>query len=315
MVNPRNMSFGSIFISVCRGVRDFPILMNMSPVRVVLHLFFLSFLMALFITGSRSFAVFRSINMLCDEIQQQCGDFVIDKNGLRPSIEPDKAKLLYSANCSFRYFPDNDFKLDAIEKDLTHLGVVWNPGIMVLWVKVPDNKYSAFPLVYPVIKDEWDVFDLIKRIVAASSLTTAELADYVKKKGNTHGSFNVKFFRTSIDSVRPGIKFTAALIIFIAFFGQIFLQALLFTGIYSIIFSFVGGGRIKNLKMKQIFAVGTYCTFPAIFIASFFPALRLPLDYQTVFLFAFLIYLIVVFNYLQRVLAIMAQVEKNITTQ
>ncbi|MCF6174859.1 MAG: hypothetical protein L3J71_03745 [Victivallaceae bacterium] len=310
---PRNMSFTTIFISVCRGVGDFPKLMNMAPFRVVLHLFFLAFIMALFITGSRSFSVFRSINMLCAEIEQQCGDFVMNEHGLRPAIEPDKAKKIYSADCSFRYFPGNDFKLETIEKDLNNIGVIWNPGIMLMWVKQPNDKYSAVPLVYPVLNNQWGGFDLIKRISDASSLSTAELADYVKNKGNPQGPFNMKFSQRGIEAARPAIKFYTAVIIFIAFFGQIFSQALLFTVIYSMIFAFVGGGRIRTLKFRQIFAVGTYCTFPAIFIASFFPALRLPFDYQTVFLFAFLIYLVVVFNFLQRFLAATEAIAKEIT--
>jgi len=309
----RNMSFAAIFLSVCRGVRDFPKLMNLSPIRVVLHLFFLAFLMAMFIAGSRSIAVFRSIDVLCSKIEQQCGDFVMDKDGLRPAIEPDKAKLLYSANCSFRYFPGNDFKLDAIKKDLTNIGVIWNPGIMVMWIKLPDDKYSAIPLIYPVLKDDWGFDELSTRISDMSPLTTTELATYIKQKGNIAGPFNMNFSNNSIGAAQPAIKFYSAVVIFIAYLGQIFFQALLFIGIYSLIFAFVGGGRIRKLKFKQIFAVGTYCAFPAIFIASFFPALHLPLDFQTVFLFAFLIYLVVVFNYLQRFLAVTEAIAKEIT--
>lgn len=300
---PRNMNFGSIFISVCRGVGDFPKLMNMAMFRVLLHLFFLAFLMALFITGSRSFAFFRSINNLCDDINQQCGDFVMSDQGLRPTIEPDKAKKIYSVNCSLRYFPNNDFKLENINKDLNHIGVIWTPGIMLMWVRLPDDKYSAVPLVYPVIKNEWGLAELTTRLTAMSSLSTTELAEYIKTKGAPQGPFNVKFIQRGIDSARPAIKFYTAVIVFGAFFSQIFFQALLFIGIYALIFSFVGGGRIRKLKFRQIFAVATYCAFPAIFIASFFPALRLPIDYQTVFLFAFLIYLVIVFNFLQRLLA------------
>ncbi len=310
---PRNMSFGSIFISVCRGVGDFPKLMDMALFRVVLHLFFLAFLMALFITGSRSFAVFSSINTLCDNIEQQCGDFVMSDHGLRPTIEPDKAKVIYSNNCSFRYFPNNDFKLDAIDKDLTNVGIIWTPGIMLMWIRLPDNKYSAFPIVYPVLKNEWNLMDFIERVLAASSLTNTELANYIKNKGKPEGSFNMDFSNISINVARPGIKFTAAVAIFIAFFSQIFFQALLFTGIYSLIFAFVGGGKIRTLKFRQVFAVATYCAFPAIFIAAFFPALRLPVDYQTVFLFAFLIYLVIVFNFLQRFLAATAVETKKET--
>lgn len=308
----RNMSFAAIFISVCRGVRDFPRLMNLSPVRVVLHLFFLAFLMALFITFSRSFAVFRSIDLLCSEIEQQCGDFIIDEHGLRPSIAPDKEKLLYSANCSFRYYPNNDFNLTAIEQDITNFGVIWNPGIMVLWMRLPDNKYSVIPLIYPKFNEAWNVSDVASRVNEMSSLTVPELADYIKTKGNVAGPFNVRFTRQSVMVLKQAIKFYAAAVIFFAFLGNIFFQALLFTVIYAIIFSLVGGGKIKTLKMKQIFAVGTYCTFPAIFIASFFPALRLPLDYQTVFLFAFLIYLVVVFNYLQRFLLVAGVIEEQL---
>jgi hypothetical protein len=309
----RNMSFAAIFISVCRGVKDFPKLMNLSPIRVVLHLFFLVFLMAMFITASRSIAIFRSIDVLCNKIEHQCGDFVMDAHGLRPTISPDQAKLIYSANCSFRYFPDDKFKLDTIKKDLSNLGVVWTPGIMVMWIKLSDDKYSAIPLIYPVLKDDWGVKELSTRLADMSSLNVNELAAYIKAKGNIAGPFNMNFSKSSIAIAQPAIKVYSAMVVFIAYLGQIFFQALIFTGIYSLIFAFVGGGMIRKLKFRQIFAVGTYCTFPAIFIASFFPALRLPFDFQTVFLFAFLIYLVVVFNYLQRFLTVTEAIAKEIT--
>ncbi len=299
---PRNMSFAAIFISVCRGVKDFPRLMNMSPVRVVLHLFFLSFLMAMLITVSRSLDVFSSINQLCDGIQQQCGDFVMDANGLRPELAPNKPKTIFAADCSLRYFPDDNFDLKVIKKDIGNVGVIWTPGIMVLWIRLANKHYSAVPLIYPVFQGRWGANELAERLNEMSDLTIGELTDYIRTKGNPQGEFNVNFTHGSIEVIRPAIKIYAATIIFIAFLGQIFFQALFFIGIYSIIFSFIGGGEIKALKFRQIFAVGSYCAFPAIFIASFFPAFQLQFDYQTVFLLAFLIYLVVVFNFLQRVL-------------
>jgi hypothetical protein len=283
--------------------------MNLSPIRAALHLFFLAFVAALFIFGCRSFSIFGDIDLLCEKINSECGEITITQNGIRPAIAPEKNRFFYSANTVLRYFPDNKIDLKSMTEDIQPVGVVWTPGIVVLTFRTQEEKYSVVPIIYPTDLVMLSISRFISDLQRMSMMTPAQISDYVKQRGLPEGPFNVNFETMSVMKLKPMIYFYTAVILCGAFLLQILLQALLFIGIYSIIFSFIGGGRLKKLKLKQMFVIGTYTAFPAIFIASFFPALELPfLDYQDVFLFAFLIYLVVVFNRVQRFLL---SVEEN----
>ncbi|MBR2373255.1 MAG: hypothetical protein IKA87_03385, partial [Lentisphaeria bacterium] len=75
------------------------------------------------------------------------------------------------------------------------------------------------------------------------------------------------------------------------------------TGIFMAMYRLLNGpsGRLRYLTLKEMWKCGVYAAFPAMIIASLFPALELPfLSYETVFMMGLLIYWMAVAAKLER---------------
>jgi hypothetical protein len=229
-------------------------------------------------------------------IQEKCGDIKITDKGILPSVKPEQVKLFaVPGGFSVCYMPlGYKGKLPDVDEENIDRGIIWTPGIIATWMKTKNDSYMLLPNIYYKLEDA----------LQAREFQKDEIIPYLKKNGKIVGSLNLPYNNFSPEKFRTPFKIVAGVMLFLIFFITILPQAILFISIFSLIFSLIGGRRIKVLKLRDLFVIATYAGFPAMIIGSLFPALELPLlDYNTVYLFGFTGYLMFIINRIERQLA------------
>jgi hypothetical protein len=206
----------------------------------------------------------------------------------------------------FDYFPDKDsVNLQDLEKTDSIYGVVWTPGLAFLWVKNDARQFEIKPIFFssklknnPAEPQLYDIEGLKKFIDTYYSIDPPTNIVELWERVYPGRTDVVKF--TPLTS---SFKIMGTIFVFVMIFIRGVFSVLFFASILSVVYYFIGKDAVSKLSMRSLLVVGIYTSFPALVVASLFDALALPfLEFQTVFLFGFLVYLFAVFNRLQRML-------------
>ncbi len=289
------INFFTIFFSVCRGTSMFPILTHMPIKRVLFHLLFLVMLLAGFVTFCKIFPAVKFKDRLITDIHKEFGNIDNTDHGFSPTVSPGQKRLLEIVpGYVMAYFPDNQFSSNELGTKKFNRGIIWNPGFAGMWIKQPNESFVIIPLIYTTkIFSRFSSDNLTPKDAGLMTSTVKEFYD-------TKGPF-----------VFGSLAQMASTFLFSYLFSAYFMELLrglfcvlifntLFTGCYS----FGGGAAMAGLRYRNLWVIGVYASFPALLIASFFPAFDLPyFDYSTIYLFAFLGYFLFIFSKFQRMRA------------
>jgi hypothetical protein len=291
----KNMHFFPILASTCGGTEGFTMLAkNARAAKAMLHLGALTFFASLLIVSCGWFRLDSKVDRIITFLQERLGGIEIVKSGIRPVNEPEKAKYyLVTPDLEFNYTP----KAKVTAKDLgqsnnVNKGIIWSPGIVAMWLRSGKDQYTYMPFIWAPSK-----------IAFPEIMNKKDLAAKLTRIGLPEGPFNMnlkKNQKSKIDIFKLPVVFYTSGFLYVGHYISILFQTLFFALIFSFIFGFTGRRNLRDMPWNRLFAIVIYASFPAIIVASFFPALDLPIDYQTVFLFCYVCYLMVALMRVER---------------
>ena len=286
------MSFFNTLFGVCKGTEIFLQLFRLSPWKALWHLLILTTLCAIFITAAKTVPLYKDIDVACDTIAEQFGLIKFSDNGIFPSANPEKGRVVQlTETVTLAYIPDlKTAALPDFDQDGSTRGVFWSPGIVAGWYKTDTAEYLLVPLICASQK---------ARIVGRP-FQKDSIMPYLRENSSDGNPLRLPVNSVNVAEMKVPVKIYASIITLCLQFIQIVFQTIVLTTLFTIIFNMVGSRNFKILKFKNIFVTAIYAGFPAIIIASFFPAFDLPLDFNTVYIFCFAVYFIYIMSRLER---------------
>jgi hypothetical protein len=166
------------------------------------------------------------------------------------------------------------------------------PNSVVLWIKA-GTDYYAMPLFFSLMN--------VPRREVFTESPGEKIFAYAEKNS----------FKTDKFNGQPPVNFrnvqvTMLTVMLVLVFGNIFLSILFFIPMFAVFFAmvffFTGKQELPDeIKFTNLLTIAIYASFPGMMIATVYYGLNLPfVDFQTVCLSGFLIYLIVVLNRLKK---------------
>ncbi|MEI8245175.1 MAG: hypothetical protein WCI51_05045 [Lentisphaerota bacterium] len=286
------MSFFNTLLGVCKGTEIFMQLFRLSPWKALWHLLILTTLCAIFITTVKTFPLYKDIDIACDAVAEQFGPVKFTDNGIFPSTEPGRGRVVQlTETATITYIPDlNTATLPDFDGENSTRGVFWSPGLVAGWYKTDATEYLLVPLIYAPQKAR----------ISARPFQKDGIMQYLKENSSAGNPFRLPVSSINAADMKIPVKIYATVITLGFQFLQILFQTVLLTALFTMIFNLVGSRNFKILKFRNIFVTAVYAGFPAIIVASFFPAFDLPLDFNTVFIFCFAVYFIYIMSRLER---------------
>lgn len=284
--------FKTVF-SVCSGTEVFFQLMKASCGRAVFHFLILCIFCSSAAVAMQYAPYNKLIKKYCGVLYREFGEVSFSQKGIRPMLNPETARFQRIDENRIDYIPDMKAAAGFDPSDsISARGVLWMPNSVVLWVKA-GTDYYVMPLFFSLTnmpKREKFTENPGEKIIA-----------YAENNS----------FRTGKFTGQPPINFldiqsTMLLVMLILVFGNIFLTISFFIPMFSIFFAmlffFTGKQELPDeIKFTNLLTIAIYASFPGMIIATLYYGLNLPLvDFQTVCLTGFLIYLIVVLNKLKK---------------
>ncbi len=325
--NFEKKNFIFLLKSVCSGTGIFFKIKDFSIIKSLFHMSLLSFICSgVFVVVLMYNHKDEAINS-GDLLQKNFGNIIIKNSRIYPEKNPDVARRVECGRATIDYFPS--LKMAKESKKLSNrpdsrFGFIWTPENITGWVQVNNSQYLLYNAVQnnrlPVdksltsiwsklsksqfeVKDEVKPFILQKsgdKQLLGSNFTLIALIPYRQ----IFPTFLVLF--SHLNSVNSFVDVTKSLFynsfvwIYFCFIFKIIFNVLFFSFFFSLIFTFLGRSGISNMKFRSYFTVAIYASFPAIIIATLFTATEISwIRYQTVFLIAFLVYLMNITRKLQ----------------
>ncbi|MCP3965169.1 MAG: hypothetical protein GY750_20605 [Lentisphaerae bacterium] len=286
------MNFFTAISGIFRGTSVFLVLMRHSLFKALLHLVMFCILCAAMLTVIQAVMHFKDIDNSWSLFNEECGGIQYTSKGILPIKQPEKMRFFsLPGNWEILYLPaDYKGKVPDLKNSRSQRGFIWTPSMVVSWARTQSNGYVVVPFIYYVIPKTFKI----------NFLKQEDVLKYIKENSSVSGQPNIP-----LSILTPSATKTAFTVIM---FGvgtvALLVQALLFVSIFSLIFNLIGSRRRGTLKLRDLFVVGTYTTFPPLLIASAYNALELPfLSFNTVFLICFTVFLMYVVSSLENKLA------------
>ena len=303
-------SFITILVSVCKGTAIFPSLLHAPLVRAIVHLFLMSILSASIIALAHYKDVNDKIEVASKNLTDNFGALIFDEDGVLTDKQFNKP-FAFDLFPGFRVdaFPkSSEIKSSVIYDAVAENGIVYSPTFIFMWART--NNEIVVPAWFCRRKNSDKYFD--------KSFTRDEFESFLKECRSGKG----RFFFNSIASMdyldmintQPNkdrkvvfgdlgnsilaqyMFFTFILNMFAVMFNSLW-YCLLFIGIFIIMNRRLFG----KIPFKAFFTMSIYVGFPAIIVATLFPALDLPyFGYETIYYIGFLSYLFPVLGVVQR---------------
>ncbi len=297
----RKIGFFPALWGCCRGTGIFFALRYQSWPRLIGHLLLLALLCSFGITlGERS--RFRpGMERALASFETLFGEIRLAPEGITPTLDPSKARSLpLPGNGFLLYAPDLDEGVTLGESDAQLLNylLVWSPRLLLSGARTPGGDWQVWskraeragrnPLSYGPVQ-----FGLT---------SAAALPEYLKSLRPPAGTWEIDEEETyPAAAFFDAVGFLFLLTLFAGYTVLLTATAFFCTGIFTLVFRFVSVRQLRVLTIRELWKVGIYAGFPATIIASFFPALELPLfSYSTVYMFGLVVYWMVVLNRIER---------------
>ena len=292
------VSFISAFFGVCTGISIFHRLRYQSWGRTIFHVIFLGVLAGLLITAGELQRKKPLIHAARTVFEQKFGSRILNiSSGLVPEKSPSAAGYItLPDNGRFWYFPSGRIEASLNELEKCDFLFLWAPRGFVSAVRRGEDKWTV-----SVLKPEQKKFMLSRaRVLSTAALQKMEL--------NAQSSWDldddIKAF--SVEEISAAVYSLVSLGLLLQNLFQTLFLPLLYTGIFVGMFRLTSGGRFPvRLTFGEFWKIGFYAGFPALLVASAFPALDLPFfSFSTVYMIGLLGYWLYAATRLERELFI-----------
>ena len=277
------VSFLSAFFGGCSGVAVFHRLRFQSWGRTIFHVILLGVLASLVITSGEMGRRRPAIRAAAGAFAAVFGNKVLNvPEGLLPEKEPNVARsIVLPGGGLLCYFPKGVVTLSAKDLEKCLYVVFWAPKGFATAVRGDDDSWTASAVAPGSGRVE---------LSGSRTLTTSGL---LRLKLDSSGSWEIEGRESFTVKELSG---TCAAILRVGLMVEnLFLTILLpflYTAVFVGMFRLTASGRApRRLRGAEFWKIGLYAGFPALAVASVFPALDLPLfRFGTVYMVGLLIY-------------------------
>ena len=240
-------------------------------------------------------------------LNQEFGGIDIEKNGIYPKIQRDKEHHIEYEFFQMDYFPQQS-GIDKLKLNtkMYSSGIIWTPSSATGWLKISNDQILLYPVltslsdttlfsIYPVNR----VANYIKQ---APKLTGEEpLILRLCVQGNIPvvGAFLLKS-TDNFDILIPSLVRWSSVIVIFKFFTTAVLNMLFYGLIFALIYRFTSKNDYISYTFKNFFVIAIYASFPAMIIGTLLSLAQTQwIDYSTIFIIAFVVYLFFILNTLK----------------
>ncbi|MEA4862896.1 MAG: hypothetical protein AB7F40_04690 [Victivallaceae bacterium] len=283
------MNFFSTLFGVCAGTGIFPELAKRSLWRAVWHFLLMSTLCALIIaTGRQSDTTdivrkaYARLTAYYGELRDSGrGGIEVEKN----NSEPSTVRLL-TLPIVFCYMPSNTDKLPDNFDEGESGGIVASPTHLVIWGKGPGGQAVLLPATAQTLPQKYLPFS---RAAVEELLSEPAASEKIQPEKSTASGL-IEMLKS------PGGLVFAML--FIAILFIILTTAGSLVAMFSLVFGWFGAQRSGNLvTLREVFVIDIYAGFPAMLVASAFPAFDIGyLNFNLVYSLGLVIYATIAVN-------------------
>ncbi|MBQ9502365.1 MAG: hypothetical protein IJU70_09440 [Lentisphaeria bacterium] len=287
------VSFLSAFFGVCSGVSVFERLRGQSWGRTIFHVILLGVVCTLFITSGELGREKPRIRACAGMFASVFGDRVLNTpEGLVPSKDPARARsIVLPGRGLLCYFPAGKAALAAKDVENSLFFVFWAPRGFATAVAGESGTWVANTVTPGKAKVEFSG----NRVVSTAELAHLPLTSPWKWELPGRESFTVGELTAAVTGVlRIGLAFHNLLLTVLL----PFIYTAVFVGMFRLTAS---SRRPRCLNYAEFWKIGLYAGFPALAVASVFPALDLPLfSFSTVYMAGLVIYWLYVSSRFER---------------
>jgi hypothetical protein len=299
-------NFFKILASVCSGTKIFPEIVKNSIFRVLFHLILISILCAAGFVVVRTPELKSNISEVTGFLQKEFGNIEVRKDGIYPEKKPKNERSLSYSAVQISYYPtlpeEKNFK---IEDKLDNLGFIWLPTGITGWIRLDASRYVVYQGITSKDSPQWfnvtgkeGIYSYLKEneVKSFDSLYTCLCAPLPG---------DIPLFML-LAPLSPGVNtflgfaadvyWYSAIMAAIKIIIMIIFNALFYSLLFALFFSISGKRAPKReYTFKTAFNTAIYAGFPAVIIGVLFTIAKMPwFEYQTVYLIAMFIYLIVI---------------------
>lgn len=304
----KTKNFFYILYSVCSGTKIFPDLAKNGYLRAFWHLMILTLTCSVGFSLGNMFDLKSNITKACYILNQEFGGIVVEKSGIYPKIQRDKEHHIEYEFFQMDYIPAQT-KIDKLKLDtkLYNSGIVWTPNSATGWLKINNNQI----VLYPVLASLSDT-------TFFSIYHTNHIGNYIKQTPKLTGeeplvlrlcihggdvpvvgAFLLKS-TDNFDVLIPSLVRWSSLVIMFKFFVTAVLNMLFYGLIFALIYRFTSKNNSISYTFKNFFVIAIYASFPAIIIGTLLSLAQTQwLEYSTIFIIVFIIYLFFILNNLK----------------
>ena len=289
--------FFRAFFGTCSGREIFASLRHQSWGKTILHLFILSLITGTIVGGVRSFRMNSGVAALEAAFTETFGgELRLDRakrapfSALIPAEDPKKPREMALPGRGRLYYTGTARQVPGSLKDPRPFLVVWTPATLYL------------------IQNEGEKYAIVTQNAATSEMDrrSGSRADVEQIFRDAPAALPENF--SSMDTEKTEdlfAAFSSLVSVFLVLWsvGRNFVLVWIYTGIFMLMYRLLNGpaGKLRALTPGEMWKCGIYASFPPMAVASFFPALELPLlSFETVFMLGLLIYWMAVMAWIER---------------
>lgn len=279
----RPVGFFKALWGCCAGTEIFFALRCNSWLRVIWHLLLLSILLALLIAAGEFRRARPRLTAAENRIVAEFGSFVrCAPDGIRPAKEPERSRLFEAEPGILIVYPGDSQKvaLSPTERTLAHrMLLLAAPRLFAFAVFSDDNMWIG----------RWQDPDAFGNIRCGDGELNTVLS---QRLALSKGRWKTPEARLPLSYVFRMLRGVLSIGFFLLWLGTLLTLAALYTAVFAVVNRLVGGGtRFSPLKLGEYWKIGIYAGFPAMLVASAFPAFDLPfLTYSTVYMIGLVVY-------------------------
>ena len=300
----KKTNFFSVLVGVCSDPAVFASLLRFPWTKALGHLFILSVACSLLFSFAISFKVTAQVKEICAFLQENFGGLEVNDAGITPKLDPFKPRAVKYHSVLIDYRPAGvDAKTDLnLLNPTDRLGFIWTPTGVTGWNRANGSKFLVYQAVASKRAEKW--LDVVPERGISSYLNNHKFTIGEKllfwlliPSNDAIPLPYLLYYVHPLDNFGSIADYAVSYFLFrslLAFFVKILLNALF----YSLLFSFIFNVTAQNpyrVSYASYFTMTLYAAFPGIIVGTLFSAAQQPwLDYQTIFLVVFVVYLMVV---------------------
>lgn len=303
----KTKNFFFILYSVCSGTKIFPEVAKNGYLKAFWHLVILTLVCSIGFAFGNMPDLKSDITKACSILSQEFGGIIVEKNGVYPQVRRNEEHHLEYQSFQMDYVPEqSDVDKLKLNTKLYSSGIIWTPSSVTGWLKLGNDQvilYQAltnlsdavFFSIYPV----GNAADYIKQTPKLTGEEPLILRLCVQGDIPVVGAFLLKT-TDNFDILASSLVRWSLVMAVVKFFATAILNMLFYGLIFALLYRFTSKSEYTEYTFKNFFVIAIYASFPAIIIGTLLNLAQTQwLDYSTIFIIAFVIYLFFILNNLK----------------